>query len=350
MVIRAQLDNAPPSRHDCRAADLPAIKALPASVGAVSLSRSRGAALSSHTMNITHEPIRGLARFDALTDAPPPESLPRLADFNGDSIAWLSARADWAATVEGRAFDTARCEPLRETEEISAALERDKRRARAAALAIEHSDTTRHPGGASFASFTASNDHQRRALAAVSGWADLVISGGWRKATPTRTLILGGPVGTGKSHLAIGAVRALVERTGISPGVWNAAALIRALNPFAHSDGSRSVERIISAATSAPVLLVDDMGTRTAECTSNQLEGLFRIFNGRLRADRWNILTTNVGDIMQMVGGAPDSDSTDVQRIASRLGDGGHLLPIGGRWNATAGEWSRTYADQRGQS
>lgn len=301
-------------------------------------------------MNISHEPIRGLARFDALADAPPPDSLPRLVDFGGDSVAWLSARADWASTSEGLAFDRAAREPLRETEEHDAALARDKRRALAAAIAVEHSDTTRHPGGASFASFTSDNDHQRRALAAVSGWADLVISGAWRKAKPTRTLILGGPVGTGKSHLAIGAVRSLVERADIAPIVWNAAALIRALNPFAHSDGARSVERIISAATLTPVLFVDDMGTRTAACTSNQLEGLFRIFNGRLRADRWNILTTNVGDILQMVGGAPDSDSTDVQRIASRLGDGGHLLPIGGRWNATAGEWSRTYADQRGQS
>jgi DNA replication protein DnaC len=304
----------------------------------------------SHTMNISHDAIRGLASFDARAELLLPDSLPKLADFDGDSCAWLKARAEWAATDVGRAFDTARCAAMRELDEIDVTLERDKRRARAAAIAIEHSDTTRHPGGASFATFFPGNDHQRRALAAVSGWAELVISGEWKREKPTRTLILGGPVGTGKSHLAIGAVRMLVERTGISPIVWNAAALIRALNPFAHDDGSRSVERIIRAATSAPVLLVDDMGTRTAACTSNQLEGLFRIFNGRLRADRWNILTTNVGGIMQMVGGAPDSDSTDVHRIASRLADGGHLLPIGGRWNDDAGEWSRTYADQRGQA
>ena len=86
-------------------------------------------------MNISHEPIRGLARFDALADAPPPDSLPRLVDFGGDSVAWLSARADWASTSEGLAFDRAAREPLRETEEHDAALARDKRRALAAAIA-----------------------------------------------------------------------------------------------------------------------------------------------------------------------------------------------------------------------
>lgn len=49
MVTRLHLDNAPRSRHDCRAAESPASKLLPASVGAVSSSDSEGAALLSHT-------------------------------------------------------------------------------------------------------------------------------------------------------------------------------------------------------------------------------------------------------------------------------------------------------------
>ncbi|WP_037887188.1 ATP-binding protein [Streptomyces viridochromogenes] len=156
----------------------------------------------------------------------------------------------------------------------------------------------------------------RRALAGhpqITAWADQIASvgrpgpGGPGIAEGPSLLIVG-PTGTGKTHQAYGAVRALLTR-----GVrlrWEAttsADLHARLRPRAGHDAERDLQTLARC----PLLLLDDLGAaKTSEWTE---ELTYRLINHRYEHMLPTLITTNLptAELRTALG----------DRVASRLAE-----------------------------
>ncbi|MET9479940.1 ATP-binding protein [Streptomyces sp. NPDC006638] len=156
----------------------------------------------------------------------------------------------------------------------------------------------------------------RRALAdhpKITAWADQIARAG--RPGPTGpgiaegpSLLIAGPTGTGKTHQAYGAVRALLTR-----GVrlrWEAttsADLHARLRPRAGHDGERELQTLARC----PLLLLDDLGAaKTSEWTE---ELTYRLINHRYEHMLPTLITTNLptAELRTALG----------DRVASRLAE-----------------------------
>ncbi|MGX1560918.1 ATP-binding protein [Streptomyces sp. NPDC055506] len=156
----------------------------------------------------------------------------------------------------------------------------------------------------------------RRALAdhpQITAWADQIARAG--RPGPSGpgiaegpSLLIAGPTGTGKTHQAYGAVRALLTR-----GVrlrWEAtttADLYARLRPRAGHDAERDLQRLVRC----PLLLLDDLGAaKTSEWTE---ELTYRLINHRYEHMLPTLITTNfpTAELRATLG----------DRIASRLAE-----------------------------
>lgn len=122
----------------------------------------------------------------------------------------------------------------------------------------------------------------------------------------TRSLLVVGPTGTGKTHYAYSVLRAVAE-TGsrASWSAYTAADLYAQLRPRAGRDSEATFESIVGS----DVLFVDDLGAaKLSEWTE---EVTYRLINNRYEQCRPSIFTSNV----------PPTQLRDVlgERIASRL-------------------------------
>ncbi|WP_406325219.1 ATP-binding protein [Streptomyces niveus] len=137
---------------------------------------------------------------------------------------------------------------------------------------------------------------------AANAWAKQVVT----DLHSARSLVLCGPVGTGKTHYAWSALRALAD-TGARI-TWRAtteADMFAQLRPGGAADAEGEIEKLASVG----VLLIDDLGAaKNSEWTE---EVTYRIVNRRYEECRPSIFTTNVH---------PDHFTTTLgARIASRL-------------------------------
>ena len=98
------------------------------------------------------------------------------------------------------------------------------------------------------------------------------------------SLVLSGGTGSGKTHLAVGAIKSMCSRR-IRPKFVDYRLLLEALRSNFGDDG---VEDWIEA----EALLIDDFGA--TEATKIQLSRIATIFSGRIANGRPTILTTNV--------------------------------------------------------
>ncbi|WDZ87210.1 ATP-binding protein [Micromonospora cathayae] len=147
----------------------------------------------------------------------------------------------------------------------------------------------------------------RRYREAVADQPDILAWAADFHADPTtcRSLLISGPVGTGKTFQAYGAIRAAL---GCGRSVrWEAvpfADFTAALRPSGR-DPEGSLERYRDAA----LLLVDDLGA--AKSSEWVEETTYRLINARYEAMQPTIFTTNI-PLAQLRDGLGD-------RIASRL-------------------------------
>ncbi|MFJ6729440.1 ATP-binding protein [Streptomyces sp. NPDC091281] len=138
--------------------------------------------------------------------------------------------------------------------------------------------------------------------AIAQAWAQSVIA----SPEETRSLLIVGPTGTGKTHYAYGVLRAIAE-TGAPTGwsAYTAADLYAQLRPRTGRDSEATFE----AMASTDVLFVDDLGA--AKLTEWTEEVTYRLINHRYEQCRPSIFTSNV----------PPAQLRDVlgERISSRL-------------------------------
>jgi len=133
-------------------------------------------------------------------------------------------------------------------------------------------------------------------------WAQSVVA----NPDDTRSLLVVGPTGTGKTHYAYSVLRAIAE-TGRPTGwaAYTAADLYAQLRPRTGRDSEATFESI----SNTDVLFVDDLGA--AKLTEWTEEVTYRLINHRYEQCRPGIFTSNV----------PPTQLRDVlgERIASRL-------------------------------
>lgn len=105
----------------------------------------------------------------------------------------------------------------------------------------------------------------------------------WLLTRGALTLVIAGPIGTGKTHLAAATAHAATEMA-VRPFFVTVGDLMDALRP----EGSKALAR---AATQARLLVLDDLGaTRPTEFA---VESMTSLMDTRLREERRTIITTN---------------------------------------------------------
>lgn len=138
--------------------------------------------------------------------------------------------------------------------------------------------------------------------ATATAWAHAVAM----NPNDTRSLLVVGPTGTGKTHYAYATLRALADfGSGSSWLAYTAADLYAALRPRSGRDTEDEFDRISDIA----VLFIDDLGA--AKLTEWTEEVTYRLINKRYEQCLPGIFTSNV----------PPAQLRDVlgERIASRL-------------------------------
>lgn len=126
-------------------------------------------------------------------------------------------------------------------------------------------------------------------------------------------LLLVGRYGSGKTHLAVAALRAAIERHLVDGRFASSTDLARKLM---QGDGTRFLNyEVAEQAVSHELLVLDDIGQESPSPKIREL--LFEIIDGRYRENRSTILTSNAGtaDIASRIGGAVASRLTEMTDV-----------------------------------
>lgn len=140
-------------------------------------------------------------------------------------------------------------------------------------------------------------------------------------------LLLTGPCGTGKTHLAVATLRALVEERGAWGHFVEVAQLLRSLQDTFDRDAEIATREIMDPAVSCDVLLLDDIGVTRGTPWTREVLGL--LINERYNRKGLTILTTNLP-----VVSSPQAESLGDRvgdRLASRLAEMCWSISISGK-------------------
>lgn len=144
---------------------------------------------------------------------------------------------------------------------------------------------------------------------AVHAWVQQLVDG-----KPASNLLLVGPVGTGKTHVAIHAGRAVAEHLPRPVLVITGPRFNQLVRPGQGYDPSRAIGDMQTCG----LLLLDDIGA--AGVTPWIAEALFAVINDRYAWCRPTIVTSNHADLRQLLG----------EQVASRLAQDAVLVTMTG--------------------
>lgn len=139
----------------------------------------------------------------------------------------------------------------------------------------------------------------------------------WRKATAfveafpvvDRGLLLHGPHGVGKTHLAVGIIRACIEQKGARAYFFETRELLRLVRDTYNRSVDETEMGVLQPLLDADLLVLDDLGAeRTSEWVQETL-GL--VVNTRYNARRATIFTSNLVDV---------TDASDPRSYVFQLG------------------------------
>lgn len=107
-------------------------------------------------------------------------------------------------------------------------------------------------------------------------------------------LLFMGPVGVGKTHLAIAVLKDLVEKKGVSCLFYESGSLLKAIQDSYNPVSQTSEMRVLAPVYQAEVLLLDELGASVP--TNWVRDTLYQIINARYNNKKLTIFTTNYVD------------------------------------------------------
>ncbi|MEO7970394.1 MAG: ATP-binding protein [bacterium] len=124
-------------------------------------------------------------------------------------------------------------------------------------------------------------------------------------------LLLMGPVGVGKTHLAISVLRDLIEKKGVSCLFYESGSLLKAIQDSYNPISQTSETRVLAPVYQAEVLVLDELGASVP--TNWVRDTLYQIINTRYNNNRLTIFTTNYLDEARTAA-EPEAETTAPRR------------------------------------
>lgn len=124
-------------------------------------------------------------------------------------------------------------------------------------------------------------------------------------------LLFMGPVGVGKTHLAIAVLKELIEKKGVACLFYESGSLLKAIQDSYNPVSETSETRVLAPVYQAEVLVLDELGASVP--TNWVRDTLYQIINTRYNNQKLTIFTTNYLDEPRSATDE-NSDAADTRR------------------------------------
>ena len=142
---------------------------------------------------------------------------------------------------------------------------------------------------------------------------------GYPVETEGKGLLLTGDIGVGKTHVAVGLLKELITKRGVSGLFYDYRELLKQVQNSYNKDVSATELSILRPVLEAEVLVLDELGA--AKPTDWVWDTVAQILNSRYNERRTTIITTNYANEGSLLGGAPQESAAKRAMRDETLGD-----------------------------